>query len=523
MSESEHPGPSAPPLRVFLGHAREDQEVVLALYHRLRADGITPWLDKKDLLPGQKWRVEIQRAVRQADVVLICLSAHAVTKQGFLQREVKLALDVAEEQPDGAIWIIPVRLEACDVHERLSEYHWCDYFEEEGYDLLLKALHLRATQLGRVLAPPPPPPPPPDPAREWLDTGQYGRAVALLEPRARAGDAPATRLLAEVVETAAAPRDLRLQAAGVLAQVGDPRPGVGTLPPAMVEIDGGTFVIGVGTEDVEEYVAAFKRDYPDVEEGAIRSFVQEWVNTQPLEMRSFEIARYPITNAQYKLFIDDDGYHPALPWWDEAARAWLRRDDEAAKGLESWQKRKHKHQPESWEDERFGIARPNHPVVDISWYEAVAFCRWLTQHRGYNPEGYVYRLPTEAEWEYAARRNTRRIYPWGNEEPDDERANFNRTHEGTTAVGCFPLGTTADGLHDLAGNVWEWTGTVYQAYPYDPTDGREHMDDPADSFFVLRGGGWDPLSVSLRASSRYYSPPDARDDDIGFRPARLLP
>ncbi|NJN68652.1 MAG: toll/interleukin-1 receptor domain-containing protein, partial [Chloroflexaceae bacterium] len=180
MSESEHPVPPAPPLRVFLGHAREDQEVVLALYHRLRADGITPWLDKKDLLPGQRWRVEIQRAVRQADVVLICLSAHAVTKQGFLQREVKLALDVAEDQPDGAIWIIPVRLEACDVHERLSEYHWCDYFEEEGYDLLLKALHLRATQLGRVLAPLPPPLPPSDPAREWLRHGpvRQGRGAA---------------------------------------------------------------------------------------------------------------------------------------------------------------------------------------------------------------------------------------------------------------------------------------------------------------------------------------------------------
>jgi formylglycine-generating enzyme required for sulfatase activity len=237
-------------------------------------------------------------------------------------------------------------------------------------------------------------------------------------------------------------------------------------------------------------------------------------------VREFEIARHPITNAQYEIFIKNGGYDIDAPWWDEAGRVWLQRDDDATEGLESWQKRKFKHQPEFWNNERLGIARPNHPIVGISWYEAVAFCRWLTQRL---QDDYIYRLPTEAEWEYAARRATRRTYPWGNEEPDGERANYDQIYGGTTAVGCFPLGATPDGLQDMEGNVWEWTGSMYKPYPYDATDGRENTNNPAGSALVLRGGGWYDLSVNLRASSRGYYSPDDLSSSLGFRPARHLP
>jgi formylglycine-generating enzyme required for sulfatase activity len=203
---------------------------------------------------------------------------------------------------------------------------------------------------------------------------------------------------------------------------------------------------------------------------------------------------------------------------------WLLRDDHATDGLILYQRRDHKQHPELWHDERFGIARPNHPVVSISWYEAVAFCRWLTQHPQYNPEGYVYLLPSEAEWEYAARRVTRRTYPWGNEEPDAECANFNSVYQSTTAVGGFAPGAPPEeGIHELAGNVWEWTRSVYRDYPYDPTDGREDTDNPTDKTFVLRGGGWSFRSSDLRASSRYVFTPDDLNDDFGCRLARRLP
>lgn len=107
-------------LRVFLCHASGDKPTVRGLYHRLRADGFEPWLDEEDLLPGQKWQREIPKAVRASDVVIVCLSNTALTKAGYVQEEIKFALDIADQQPEEAIFLIPVRLEACDVPERLQ-------------------------------------------------------------------------------------------------------------------------------------------------------------------------------------------------------------------------------------------------------------------------------------------------------------------------------------------------------------------------------------------------------------------
>jgi formylglycine-generating enzyme required for sulfatase activity len=292
----------------------------------------------------------------------------------------------------------------------------------------------------------------------------------------------------------------------------------------MVQIEGGEFVIGVLPEEVEEFVAHVMRDYPDADEEQVRNIIQGWRNTQPLTLPTFEIARYPLTNAQWKLFIDEGGYNPDAPWWDEAGRTWLLRDDYATEGLATYQRRDYKQHPEWWHHERFGIARPNHPVVGIFWYEAMAFCRWLTQQQQYNREGFVYLLPSEAEWEYAARRATRRTYPWGNEELDAERANLDSVYNNTTAVGCFAPGATPkDQIHDLAGNVWEWTRSVYRDYPYDPTDGREDKENPTDKTFVLRGGGWYDWSNDLRASDRIDFSPDNHDYSFGCRVARRLP
>jgi formylglycine-generating enzyme required for sulfatase activity len=331
--------------------------------------------------------------------------------------------------------------------------------------------------------------------------------------------------LVRVVEGTTLPAAERVQAGVYLGWLGDPRPGVCTLPPAMVRIAGGEFLIGILPEEQEAYFQAFKRDYPDGDNDKFRNFTRNWINDHPLTLPTFELARHPLTNAQWKLFIDEGGYNPDAPWWDEAGRAWLRRDDDATKGLEPWQKRQYKQHPEFWHSDQFGIARPNHPVVRISWYEAVAFCKWLTEHQKYNPDGYTYLLPSEAEWEYAARRATRRTYPWGDEEPDAERANFNRVYNGTSAVGCFAPGATPkDQIHDLAGNVWEWTRSVYRDYPYDPTDGREDTDTPTDKTFVLRGGGWLDRSYYLRASGRgYFRAPDFHYYHIGCRLARRLP
>ncbi len=126
--------------RIFLCHSSADKEAVRRLYHRLRADGFNPWFDEEDLLPGQDWQLEIPKAVRSSTIVLVCLSRFSVNKSGYIQKEIKYALDVADQQPEGAIFIIPVRIEECIVPDRLSQWQWVDLFEEQGYSRILRAL-----------------------------------------------------------------------------------------------------------------------------------------------------------------------------------------------------------------------------------------------------------------------------------------------------------------------------------------------------------------------------------------------
>jgi hypothetical protein len=126
--------------KVFLCHSSADKDAVCRLHTSLLRDGLRPWLDAVDLSPGVEWKLEIERAVRGSDVVLVCLSRSSIGKTGFVQKEIAFALDAADERPEGTIYIVPARLETCDVPQRLSKWQWVDLFESEGYPRLLKAL-----------------------------------------------------------------------------------------------------------------------------------------------------------------------------------------------------------------------------------------------------------------------------------------------------------------------------------------------------------------------------------------------
>lgn len=141
------------PLKAFLCHASGDKNLVRELYKRLTFEGVDAWLDKEKLLPGQDWRMEIPKAVREADVVVVCLSNKSVTKEGYVQKEIKFALDIAEEKPEGTIFLIPARLEDCPVPERLSRWQWVDLYEENGFIQLLRSLKLRAEAVGATVEP----------------------------------------------------------------------------------------------------------------------------------------------------------------------------------------------------------------------------------------------------------------------------------------------------------------------------------------------------------------------------------
>jgi hypothetical protein len=136
------------PLRVFLCHATQDKPAVWRLHRYLKQHGVQPWLDQEDLLPGQDWQMEIPKAIDVADVIVVCLSKNSVDKEGYVQKEISFALDKALEKPEGAIFIIPAKLEECDIPRRLSRYQWVDLFREDGYQRLGLSLNKRADGLG---------------------------------------------------------------------------------------------------------------------------------------------------------------------------------------------------------------------------------------------------------------------------------------------------------------------------------------------------------------------------------------
>ena len=193
---------------------------------------------------------------------------------------------------------------------------------------------------------------------------------------------------------------------------------------------------------------------------------------------AYYIGKYPVTNVQYGEFMEETGHR----------------------------------EPDYWDDDEFNA--PDQPVVGVSWDDAVAFCRWLSERTGKK-----YRLPTEAEWEKAARGTDRRTYPWGEEELEARFCNFNFEVGHTTPVGRYPDGVSPYGCLDMAGNVWEWVNSKHKPYPYDATDGREVTDDSGDRR-VLRGGSWNRPSGSLRTTHRSRHRPDRTHSDHGFRCSR---
>jgi hypothetical protein len=133
------------PLRVFLSHAREDKPVVRQLSNRLKDDGFDPWLDEERLLPGQNWEWEIEKALRESDVILLCFSEKSINKEGFVQREFRRALKYQEEKPEGVIFTIPVRFDGSEIPFSYRELQWVDF--PASYKQLVIALQSRKDQL----------------------------------------------------------------------------------------------------------------------------------------------------------------------------------------------------------------------------------------------------------------------------------------------------------------------------------------------------------------------------------------
>jgi len=192
-------------------------------------------------------------------------------------------------------------------------------------------------------------------------------------------------------------------------------------------------------------------------------------------------------------------------------RALADMSDENFEGqLDTWYPASRQTHPRFWDDASFN--HPSQPVVGICWYEARAYCAWLAHQCGH-----PVRLPTEAEWEAAARRAGARRYPYG-DEFDPSRGNSFETHiRRTTPVGVFPGGATPEGLLDISGNSWDWTSTLYRPYPYVADDGRESVDSGDNGRRVVRGGSWLNDRVLARAAFRDSALPGLRNRNVGCR------
>jgi formylglycine-generating enzyme required for sulfatase activity len=236
------------------------------------------------------------------------------------------------------------------------------------------------------------------------------------------------------------------------------------------------------------------------------------------------IGRYPVTNAQFGAFIEAGGYRDDSLWTPEG----LKWRDSAEK---------------PWG--RYGQSRPNHPVVGVTWYEAVAYCNWLCREfqvpgsvlqmvndrlepLNLEPGTFVVRLPIGAEWEKAAKGGIslpgpnpnplpQRFYPWG-DKFDRLRANTSDGGPGTTTpVGMYPADGQPYEIYDLAGNVWEWCSSAYVSYKESPGGGPAEPDARPDDTRVVRGGSWDGRPDYARCACRFLDYPDYFDGGSGFR------
>ena len=358
----------------------------------------------------------------------------------------------------------------------------------------------------------------------------------------------------------------RIAAGEVLGRLGDPRwedrraAGHRVILPPLVHIPEGTFQMG--SHRWQTWLLRLRGF----------TWAQDELPRHPLHLPAFWIGQYPVTNAEFACFVEAGGYGEHA-YWPSDAHAWLRgetlesgavedamslwralREDPSLlqrwrrggwspAAVRAWEQLSHldetevretlsksfmdraRDRPGYWQDARFN--QPNQPVVGVNWYEAMAYCAWLdgelrregalevAASRQLLPDGYAVRLPSEAEWERAARWPGGWTYPWGNRW-ETGRANTLEGHVlRTTPVGVYSLGATPDGVHDLSGNVWEWATSLYQPYPCRADDGRN--DPQAQGPRVVRGGSWIDLQRLARCASRYRLIPGYWNYDVGFR------
>jgi formylglycine-generating enzyme required for sulfatase activity len=566
--------PSTRPLKVFLCHASADKPAVRKLYRYLRSKRMDPWLDEFKLLPGQKWEEEILKALYASDAIVVVLSQNSITKEGYVQREIKFALDKALDMPEGRIFLIPARLEECEVPKSLKGYQWVDLFQKNWNRRLMSSLNIRVAQLGLT---------PLSTMSETqplvLDTPIVPLAGNTQFDSTEVVDTPveAKQLIQEIAHDKTEPEIVDksdkiilplLETESKVSASSTPRKEINeeseenepTLAPQMelthevplvkqqevvvppkvlvssrlawvklrwvgivgiilfgmifsLLMPGGYFPIQTDFSTPTP-TGRLSTEFPT---GTSRP---EQTSTASLTETSIPIT--PTLGVGSIMISETDGmvllYVPAGEFTmgsnngndDEKPVHTVYLDsfwiDETEVTNAMYSKCEHDGkcgQPSdtsSYDNSNYA----NHPVLNISWNHAKAYCEWADR-----------RLPTEAEWEKAARGTDQRAYPWGNDAPNNNLLNYYNNMQGTTEVGKYPNGASPYGALDMAGNVWEWVSSLFKPYPYSAADGREDLS--ASGSRALRGGSWSLNGINVRSANRDGNSPLYTEHLIGFR------
>ncbi len=461
------------PISLFYSYSHKDEELRRLLEDHLAAlrwsGRISEWHDRNIDL-GDEWAKEIDRNLASADIILLLVSASFIASKYCWSVEMTKAL---ERHDKGEAKVIPVILRPC---------RW------------------GTTPFAKLQAAPTDA----RPVTSWPDqdvalddvAGKIERVVADLRRRAveeAQRQAEEERERDEAKKKQATAEAPRIAGQGRLKQV---------TPPVRTD---GRFADFAVFRDVEEAwcpemvvlpAGGFLMGSTNKEEGR---FGDEGPQHR-VTIGRFALGRYPVTVGEYRRFAEASGHRH-----DGGIAVWTGSD---WKGDAS----------KSWRDPGF-VQTDRHPVIGVSWRDATAYCEWLevqTEER--------YRLPSEAEWEYACRAGTTTRYFFG-DSITPKNANYNESKiEKTTEVGAYPPNPW--GLYDMHGNVWEWVEDVWHdSYNGAPTDGSAWTDGEgkdSSSDRVIRGGSWYGIPRYLRSALRYRVEPDIRSNVLGFRVARTL-
>ena len=465
------------PRQVFISHAHADADFGRQLAQDLREAGLAVWIAPDNIQPGELWAKAIDRGLRESGIFVVALSP-AAAQSSWVEHEMFVAIGFERKRE---MQFIPLLAQTCDMDALpalLGPYQFVNFESDyaAGLAQVLPRLGVSVkTPLPKDLADAL------DDPRSFVRKGAVDELVRLLTS-ANAGLVSSAR---EALQHLAQDDDsvsVRATAQAVLPKTQQPAPPPPTTTQTLKVSE--TFRVSPPPEPMPYEKPApaspdivlpnlnFRLELVRIPAGPFTMGGDGQYDGKPIHevtLPEYLIGKYPVINQQYAIFA-------------QAAK----RKFDMPRGKEQ------------------------HPVVNVTWKDALAFCEWLSQASNRKVV-----LPSEAEWEKAARSADARPYPWGSAAPDKSLCNFNTNEEGTTPVGqCSPKGDSPFGCADMAGNVWQWTRSEKRDYPYRSDDGCESLE--GDKVRVVRGGSWAYDIGIVRSATRSRSD-NLRLGYLGFR------